>query len=180
MDSSNLIGSRLKEIRGALSQAAFASYLNVSQGTVGRYERDLRSPDADYILLLKKHFDINPNWLISGEGSKFISNGFEGPIYNDTISGEQENYSDEIPSPEKITQVVIEHQGIVKRFKNPEKGLKNNEYLLGIESASEDLYKKVSDYLKTTHETAKIIIAELKKASKKTPNENDFQDRKSS
>jgi transcriptional regulator with XRE-family HTH domain len=86
MASLSLIGSRLKEIRGSLSQAVFARYLNVSQGTVGRYERDLRSPDAEYILLLKKHFNINPNWLVSGEGLRLLPNGLDDPIYKDTIS----------------------------------------------------------------------------------------------
>ena len=58
---------------------------------------------------------------------------------------------------------VIEHQGLIKRFKNPEKGLKNNEHLINIENASEKLYQKVSDYLEIMDETADVIREEKQK-----------------
>jgi len=56
----------------------------------------------------------------------------------------------------------------VKRFKDQEKGLQNNEHLLGIEDASDDLYKKVSDYLKTTHEAVEIMKKDIESKQKKT------------
>lgn len=49
----------------------------------------------------------------------------------------------------------------MSQFDDPEKGIQNNIHLLGIERASKQLYNKVSDYLKTTHETAKLIKSEI-------------------
>lgn len=48
-------------------------------------------------------------------------------------------------------------QNPINSFKDPDKGLQNNERLIGIEMASEELYEKVSDYLKATHEAVKIM-----------------------
>lgn len=61
----------------------------------------------------------------------------------------------------KENVIVIKHQDLVSQFQDPEKGIENNIHLLGIERASKQLYNKVSDYLKTTHETAKLIKSEL-------------------
>jgi hypothetical protein len=61
----------------------------------------------------------------------------------------------------KENVIVIKHQDLVSRFKDPEKGIKNNAHLLTIEDASEQLYEKVSEYLKTTSEAAKIIKSEI-------------------
>ena len=44
-----------------------------------------------------------------------------------------------------------------EQFKSIEKGIENKEHLVGIERASEELYEKVSDYLKATHEAVKIM-----------------------
>ncbi len=59
--------------------------------------------------------------------------------------------------------IALKHRDLVTHFKDPEKGLENNEYLLSIEDASNELYEKVSDYLKTTHETAKIMKKQIQK-----------------
>ena len=87
-------------------------------------------------LSYREIFAINSNWLLTGRGNLIATSS--------EISTKQE--------PIQTTHI--------SRFKDPEKGLENNQYLLGIEQASEDLYKKVSDYLKTTHETVQIIKSE--------------------
>lgn len=58
----------------------------------------------------------------------------------------------------------IEHQDLVTRFKNPDKGLENNQHLIAIEHASPRVYKRVSDYLKNTHETIKDLQIEQAEA----------------
>lgn len=50
------------------------------------------------------------------------------------------------------------------QFKNIEKGIKNKEHLLGIEDASDELYEKVSNYLKVTYEAVKIMQKTLKRS----------------
>ncbi|MEH0020998.1 MAG: helix-turn-helix domain-containing protein [Desulfobacter sp.] len=51
----------------------------------------------------------------------------------------------------------IKDTNLLNRFKDPDKGFQNNERLLGIEGGSKELYEKVSDYLKATHEAVKIM-----------------------
>lgn len=56
----------------------------------------------------------------------------------------------------------IDHN-LINQFKNKENGLKNIECLIEIEKASEDLYRKMSDDIKTTHDTVKILKNEERK-----------------
>ena len=60
---------RMKLVRGGKSQDTFAHDVGVSKMTVGRWERGERTPDADDLnRILKAHPDINPAWLLTGEG----------------------------------------------------------------------------------------------------------------
>jgi transcriptional regulator with XRE-family HTH domain len=152
---------RLKEARSYanMTQPQLSSAVGVSLRTLKAYEKDASSIALRVVRKIALTCNVDEIWLLTGHGSKFKK---DEPVNENELN---------------VTKVIIEHQGIVQRFKNPEKGLENNEYLLGIEAASEDLYKKVSDYLKTTHEAATIIMTELK-GSKKTPNDGeDIQDK---
>jgi len=62
------IGKRLKVVRGNMTQADFAELLSVHPNTVARYERDERTPDAEYVERIYKRFNISPRWLLSGIG----------------------------------------------------------------------------------------------------------------
>lgn len=76
------------------------------------------------------------------------------------IDGDKPKSQTEVTS-KKENLIVIKHKDLVSQFDDPEKGIQNNIHLLGIERASKQLYNKVSDYLKTTHETAKLIKSEI-------------------
>ena len=162
MELNKIIGNRIKEVRGQLSQAAFSKKLKVTQSTIGRYEKGSRCPDAEFILLLKEHYNINPNWLIVGDDPKFMQNGLkcdEKAIYKDTKSD---------PEPSKITQINIEHQCIIKRFKDPERGLRINQKLIDIQDANDDLYDKVESFISGAHQAAKTMKKEHNLPQKKT------------
>ena len=63
------ISERLKKIRGASNQEDFAKQIQVSKMTLGRWERGERGPDYETLQNMLKTFpDINPAWLLSGEG----------------------------------------------------------------------------------------------------------------
>lgn len=66
------IGERLIEIRGHATQGAFAKELDISVQTLGRYEREERPPDADFLLKLRQKMGINPDWLLTGEGAREV------------------------------------------------------------------------------------------------------------
>ena len=56
--------------------------------------------------------------------------------------------------------VEKKEQNNASRFKNPDMGLQNIEHLVGIENLSNDLYQKVSDYVKTNYEAAIVMKKE--------------------
>lgn len=63
-------GRRIKAIRGELLQEDFASIVGVHRNTVGRWERETRNPDIlDLGGILRAFPDINPTWLLTGEGT---------------------------------------------------------------------------------------------------------------
>jgi transcriptional regulator with XRE-family HTH domain len=64
------LGGRLKQIRKAarLNQDEFASGLGVHLRTYSYYEHDEREPDASFLKAVCEKYDIEPAWLLLGEG----------------------------------------------------------------------------------------------------------------
>ena len=63
------LGARIKVLRGNESQESFASKIEISKGSLGRYERDENSPSADVLLKICSKADISVEWLLTGSGS---------------------------------------------------------------------------------------------------------------
>jgi len=154
---------RMKLILNVKTDAEVAEAIGMKPSALANRKKTGSIPFDIYLKTIKS-LNVNLNWLIDGDG----------PIYNDVSKSQIENNSLSKNEPSRdtgnsnITKVIIEHQGIIKRFKDPEKGLENNEHLLGIEDASHELYKKVSDYLKATHDAAKIMQEEISKKTSKS------------
>jgi phage repressor protein C with HTH and peptisase S24 domain len=67
------LGGRIRTVRGELSQQEFGDRLATSAQTIGRYERDERSPDAAFLRALMDRFGIDPRWLVTGEGEMALT-----------------------------------------------------------------------------------------------------------
>lgn len=67
------IGSRIREIRGALSRDAFAVKLRVDGSTIQRYETADNIPKGDVLERIHQEFGVNLNWLLTGEGEPYIN-----------------------------------------------------------------------------------------------------------
>ena len=67
------LGERLKELRGEQSVAEFCRQFGIHRNTLPRYESGERTPDADFIAALCKHYSVNPSWLLLGEGPVYLS-----------------------------------------------------------------------------------------------------------
>lgn len=95
------IGARLEEVRGRLSQAAFADELGVALKTIGRYESGERLPDAEFLLLLWEKRGVSSHWVLTGlgpgrppassiqdvAGAYSIADGFVRiPLYPDVVA----------------------------------------------------------------------------------------------
>lgn len=74
----NVSSRRLKEIRrkyknGELSQETFSAHLGISVNTYKSLEQGKLPLTIDKVNVLKEKMDINPIWLLYGEGSMFLS-----------------------------------------------------------------------------------------------------------
>ena len=69
------VGIRLRELRKSLklSQLEFSASLNVTQSAISQIEKNIISPSFDILTKISNTYFINLNWLITGEGSMFLS-----------------------------------------------------------------------------------------------------------
>ena len=67
------IGDRIKKVRRDLNmtQTEFANRIGSMQNTITRYETNNRNPSASVIALICKEFNVNEEWLRTGEGEMF-------------------------------------------------------------------------------------------------------------
>jgi len=65
------LGARLREIRQKVSRVEFAKGLEVALNSIIRYEKELRVPDADFILVICEKYGIRLDWLLKGDGPKY-------------------------------------------------------------------------------------------------------------
>lgn len=63
------LASRLKKIRGKLTQKDFSIRVGVSQSSYSLYEQGQRIPDAVFLNRVCDLFDVDPGWLLSGRGN---------------------------------------------------------------------------------------------------------------
>lgn len=76
------VNERLKLIRSAYneSQAKFCKRFNIPQQTYANYELGGRSIPESLMINLRTNFNINLNWLITGEGNMYLEEQPEGIV----------------------------------------------------------------------------------------------------
>lgn len=83
MDSKSF-GQRLAAVRKAVGfakdQVGFAKVYGVGKTTWSGYENDKAFPDANVVIKICKDWDINPTWLVKGEGEMFASQQSRGNV----------------------------------------------------------------------------------------------------
>lgn len=71
------IAKRLRAVRAAIGikdRDVFAERTGVSSSTIGNYERGERMPDAAMLLRYRETWDVDLNWLVTGEdGAMFLT-----------------------------------------------------------------------------------------------------------
>ena len=65
------VGRRLKEVRGERSLSEFASLLGVHKNSIARWEKEEGYPTIKMFLDICEQENINPNWLLVGEGEPY-------------------------------------------------------------------------------------------------------------
>jgi transcriptional regulator with XRE-family HTH domain len=66
------LGWRLRQVRESarLSIAEMADSMGLASDSQGKYERNQRSPDADYLGVFCAKFGISADWLLFGSGER--------------------------------------------------------------------------------------------------------------
>ena len=68
------MNERLKKLRKNLDlkQQEFANKIGIARGNIGAYEVGKNAPSDAVISLICKQFNVDENWLRTGEGEMFI------------------------------------------------------------------------------------------------------------
>ena len=68
------MNERLKKLRKTLdlTQQEFANKIGIARGNIGAYEVGKNAPSDAVISLICKQFNVDENWLRTGEGEMFI------------------------------------------------------------------------------------------------------------
>ena len=66
---SHTIADRIKQVRGGMAVGGFADSLGVNRKTVTRWESGDSIPDGASLIALKRLYDVDPSWLLTGEGA---------------------------------------------------------------------------------------------------------------
>ena len=70
----NIVKDRIKKIRKELdlTQQEFADRIGIARGNVGAYEVGKNAPSDAVISLICREFNINADWLRTGQGDMFM------------------------------------------------------------------------------------------------------------
>lgn len=127
------------------TQSQFGDMLGLTQQSVSHLESGRKNPSKTLMAYLKYRYSS-----IFGEDEKI---------------GKTEKITDN----GNVTKVIIEHQDIIKRFKNPERGLRINQRIIDIQDTSEELFDRLDSHIEIVHSTAEILKKESKKKNQETP-----------
>lgn len=74
------LGDRIRQVRkeSRLSQKVFGKLCGVSPLTLMRYECGSRGPDARFLVRVSENFNVNANWLLTGQGGVYLDQPPEG------------------------------------------------------------------------------------------------------
>ncbi len=90
------IGQRMKMVRKILnkSQMTLAKELSISKQAVSNIENSKSMPSIPILSKLLIDFNVNINYLLSGEGEMFVHSELKEISLKDTILQEVEKYLD--------------------------------------------------------------------------------------
>lgn len=88
---------RLKKLRKTLdlTQQAFANRIGMKQNTIAQYEMGRTIPSDAIIFSICREFNVNENWLRTGEGDMFMEMSRDEQIeefIGDLLHGEEDSF----------------------------------------------------------------------------------------
>lgn len=94
---------RLKKLRKTLdlTQQAFADRIGMKQNTIAQYEMGRTIPSDAIIFSICREFNVNENWLRTGEGDMFMEMSRDEQIeefIGDLLHGEEDSFKRRLTS----------------------------------------------------------------------------------
>ena len=85
----NKLGDRIARSRkrAKLTQGELSLKLVIAYQTLCKYEKGHRTPDAELLRQMVNILDVNPGWLLTGKGDKYLTNKISFKV-----TEERENY----------------------------------------------------------------------------------------
>lgn len=79
VEKMNTLGQRLKGVRTHynLTPDDFAAKLGCTARALTSYEYDERSPSIEFLFNMYTVYEVNLNWLITGQGDRFLMPKYE-------------------------------------------------------------------------------------------------------
>lgn len=70
----NTVNERITLVRKSLklSQTAFGEKLGVSRGVIKNIDESITTPKSEFLSLICKVYNVDPDWLETGEGEMFL------------------------------------------------------------------------------------------------------------
>lgn len=133
---------RLKYIRERLNktQEEFGEPLGLKRLNITNLESGKVKISTLHALAIEHIYKVNKEWLLYGKGSVFIDD-------KKGLPSEASN----------LTKVIIQHQNIIKRFKDPKMAKEINEDLIELEDLDDNLYIDVVKHIKSSVNAARVI-----------------------
>lgn len=159
------IGNRIKKIRKELdlTQTEFAFRIGSLQNTITRYENNQRSPSASVINNICKTFDVNEEWLRTGNGEMFNpapKSELESLVEKYELSHEDFSLIEEFVNLKKEQRKVIT-EFVKKAAANfIPSGSSISEEAITVEEAEQKYKKSLSCFAKKTNSTVSNTTAD--------------------
>lgn len=78
------LGTRMRTLRGALTQKAFAESLGITSQAIINYEKYGRIPNSKVLNKIKNIYNISPDWLLTGNGAMYLKSDSQEEIVSKT------------------------------------------------------------------------------------------------
>ena len=103
----SILSDRLRELRGAQSQSAFAAALGMKYQQYARYEKGENSPSADILANICRIHAVSADWLLGlPKSNATVVSSSPGSIvvqgYNNSVGLKDQNICDKCPYKKKL------------------------------------------------------------------------------
>lgn len=156
------LGTRIRTLRGALTQRAFAESLGVTSQAIINYEKYGRIPNSKVLNKIKNIYNISPDWLLTGNGAMYLKSDSQEEIVSKTADMSAVLKDKNSRSIEFTDNINLKTADTSAVFHLAEQNITLQREFLDITRQNADLLRQNGD-LRVEIERQKARIAELER-----------------